>query len=96
MLELGSPADRIHSEAGLGAALLEPVLLCALGERAEAIATGAREGGLDAEVVVANDHEDAAAHVARNWRTGDTVLVKGSRGATMEKVVEAMKRLANQ
>jgi UDP-N-acetylmuramoyl-tripeptide--D-alanyl-D-alanine ligase len=94
MLELGAAADDLHVQAGLGAALLDPVLVCALGERAERVAAGAREGGLDREVIVAATHEQAADEVARVWRAGDTVLVKGSRGATMERVVEEMRRRA--
>ncbi|MFN2376803.1 MAG: UDP-N-acetylmuramoyl-tripeptide--D-alanyl-D-alanine ligase, partial [Candidatus Binatia bacterium] len=95
MLELGPRAAELHRDIGADAAAISPLLLCAYGSFAADLAAGAREAGLPAErVCVCALHEDAAAQVASVWRPGDAVLVKGSRGSAMEKVVEALRVLA--
>ncbi|HYB99627.1 MAG TPA: UDP-N-acetylmuramoyl-tripeptide--D-alanyl-D-alanine ligase [Candidatus Limnocylindrales bacterium] len=95
MLELGPRSQELHRQAGRDAAAIEPTLLCAFGRFAADIVDGARSAGLaDERACVCARHEDAAAAVAEAWRTGDAVLVKGSRGAAMEKVVEALRTLA--
>ncbi len=95
MLELGDAARELHGEAGAAVALVEPVLLCALGAYADDVCAGALEGGMSgSSMYCASDHDDAATAVARVWRRGDRVLVKGSRGAHMERVVEALGGLA--
>jgi UDP-N-acetylmuramoyl-tripeptide--D-alanyl-D-alanine ligase len=96
MLELGADAAMLHVRAGHAAALLGPILLCVLGEFSGELADGAREGGMEEGIVIASSHDEAAAAVARVWRAGDGVLVKGSRGAAMEKVVDALKGLATK
>lgn len=95
MLELGDRTDELHAEAGAAVALLDPVLLCALGDHAAHVCAGARDGGMSASSLhCASDYDDAAAAVAQVWRRGDRVLIKGSRGACMERVAEALGRLA--
>ncbi len=96
MLELGADAAELHRQAGHAAALLAPVLLCTLGEFADDVAAGAREGGMEEGVLVASSHDEAAAAVADVWRNGDGVLVKGSRGVSMERVVESLRGLATK
>ena len=97
MLELGPQAADLHRQAGRDAARIEPVLVCALGAHARQITEGALEAGLPEDRLFAVDaggHARIAAAVAGVWKAGDSVLVKGSRGARMELVVEEMKRLA--
>jgi UDP-N-acetylmuramoyl-tripeptide--D-alanyl-D-alanine ligase len=95
MLELGPRSAELHRRVGEQAAAIEPVLLCAYGSFAGDVAEGARKAGLDASrVKVCARHEDAAAEVARVWLPGDAVLVKGSRGSAMEKVVDALRAVA--
>jgi UDP-N-acetylmuramoyl-tripeptide--D-alanyl-D-alanine ligase len=92
MLELGDQAAELHRAAGRAAAALAPVLLCAVGDHAQDLALGASEGGLpQSSIVVAADHERIARAIAAVWRAGDTVLVKGSRGSQMERVVSALR-----
>ena len=95
MLELGPRAAALHRRVGEQAAAIAPVLLCAYGGFAADVAAGAAAAGLDASRIrVCARHEDAAAEVARVWLPGDAVLVKGSRGSAMEKVVDALRTLA--
>jgi UDP-N-acetylmuramoyl-tripeptide--D-alanyl-D-alanine ligase len=95
MRELGDQAASLHAEAGRRAAFLSPVLLCALGEHAPDLVAGARNAGLAADrTLVAGDHAAAARAVSAAWRTGDTVLIKGSRGSQMELVVEELRQVA--
>ena len=93
MLELGERSGELHEAAGRHVGGVRPVLLCALGAHARELCDGAVAGGLAREkAVVVDSHEAAADAVAAAWRTGDLVLVKGSRGAQMERVVEALRR----
>lgn len=97
MRELGPGAASLHEEIGRAVAAIDPALFCASGAFADAYADGARQAGLAASRVrVCARHEDAAAAVAEAWRAGDAVLVKGSRGAAMEHVVEALKARAEK
>ncbi len=89
--ELGITAEAAHREAGRLAAALGIDFLIALGARAQTIATGALDSGMDPEhVFVASDHADASERACGFLRERDTVLVKGSRSMRMERVVEAI------
>lgn len=95
MLELGADSAALHAEIGATAARIRPRLICAVGPFAEHYVRGAGSGGAAPDrVCAARTHAEAAEAVARAWREGDTVLVKGSRGARMEEVVVALRRLA--
>jgi UDP-N-acetylmuramoyl-tripeptide--D-alanyl-D-alanine ligase len=95
MLELGPRSAELHERVGRQAAAIDPLLVCAFGSFAKDVAAGAAAAGLDASRVrVCARHEDAAAEVARVWLPGDAVLVKGSRGSAMEKVVDALRATA--
>jgi UDP-N-acetylmuramoyl-tripeptide--D-alanyl-D-alanine ligase len=43
------------------------------------------------QVIVAEDHGDVARRLRRQLRRGDWLLVKGSRGMKMEKVLKELK-----
>ena len=95
MRELGPGSAALHEQIGAAVAAIAPVLFCASGAFAEAFAEGARNAGLARERVrVCARHEDAAEAVAAAWRAGDAILIKGSRGAAMEHVVEALRARA--
>lgn len=85
MRELGPESPRFHREAGERAAELgfSPVL--AVGEEAREIAAGARALGAEAEWVASA--EEAADWLAATAAQGDVVLVKGSRGVGLDRVV---------
>ena len=92
MLELGEVAEEAHREVGkLAAACVERLYV--MGEMAETVADGAREGGLPAgAVIVAGDHEEILADLLTAVNPGDFILVKGSRGMRMERVAEGIRR----
>jgi UDP-N-acetylmuramoyl-tripeptide--D-alanyl-D-alanine ligase len=91
MGELGSAAEVAHQEAGALAAALRLDGLYARGQFAETVTRAAVAGGLDpAHVHVAESHEQIAEALAREITPRDVVLVKGSRSARMERVVEAL------
>ena len=92
MLELGPHAERLHREIGEYAGLRFVDYLFARGDHAAATVEAACAAG----VPVAEHIEDHAAMVeavAAHASPGDVVLVKGSRGMRMEKVVESLKSL---
>jgi UDP-N-acetylmuramoyl-tripeptide--D-alanyl-D-alanine ligase len=67
-------------------------LLVTVGRGAAGIAAGAREAGLDpSRVVEARDREAALDILAGRLRHGDVVLVKASRGAELDLVVDALR-----
>lgn len=91
MLELGEAAADLHCQVGLNAAKCVDLLVL-LGERAEDTARGALLGGLPPQSVwVVNSHDEAAQLLGDLLRPGDRVLVKGSRGMTMEKICNALR-----
>jgi len=91
MGELGETAEAAHREVGRLAASLGIDFLVALGARAQTVASGAVDSGMDpTRVVVANDHADAAERACGFLGEHDTALVKGSRSMRMERVVEAI------
>lgn len=95
MLELGPRSAELHRTVGAKAAAAKPRLLLALGEHGAEIVSGAIAAGLSAEQArVVGDHRAAATAVAEIWRSGDAVLIKGSRGSAMEQVAEVLQGLA--
>ena len=92
MLELGGGAAKAHFEAGRLAGSEDLSLLILMGKNAPDAARGAVEAGMDERrVFVASNHEEAAGILADRLRQDDVVLVKGSRGMKMERVIEALK-----
>jgi UDP-N-acetylmuramoyl-tripeptide--D-alanyl-D-alanine ligase len=90
MLELGPDEERLHREIGAKAAAIVDGLL-AVGERGRWIAEAARTAGLG-RVDTAADVAEAAAAFDRAIPAGagDLVLVKGSRGVELDRLVDAL------
>lgn len=89
MRELGEASSRWHRWVGEQAAAAEPSLLVALGAHAADLLEGARSAGLSSNrCFLVSDHEEAARVVLQRLHPTQWVLVKGSRGMTMERVVE--------
>lgn len=87
MRELGSETDRGHREVGQEAAALEVDYLIGIGEMGAIIANAAKKAGLEKSRVVGSTSE--AAELLRDIaEPGDLVLIKGSRLARTEDVIE--------
>ena len=96
MLELGSHAPELHHEIGELAANSGVDLLVTVGELGKATAAGALEGGLaTGEVVHCEDVNEAMDEVPHLVREGDVVLIKGSRQAGLDRVVQHLIELSS-
>jgi len=91
MRELGAESERGHREVGETAATLGINRLITIGDTAELIAEGARAAGLN-EVSAARSTADAACLLGEVAEPGDLVLIKGSRAARTEEVIEQFAR----
>ncbi len=87
MGELGSESETGHREVGEAAAALQIDELIAVGTAGAAIARAAKKAGLEKSLAVGSASE-AAELLENTAAPGDLVLVKGSRTARMERVLE--------
>ena len=90
MRELGDESERGHREVGETAAALRVDHLIAIGDVAATIADAAKRAGLENSSTVASTAE-AAELLAELAAPGDLVLIKGSRLARTEQVIEAFR-----
>jgi UDP-N-acetylmuramoyl-tripeptide--D-alanyl-D-alanine ligase len=90
MRELGDESERGHREVGETAAALKVDHLIAIGNVAATIAEAAKRAGLQSSSTVASTGE-AAELLAQLATPGDLVLIKGSRLARTERVIEAFR-----
>ncbi|MAG29004.1 hypothetical protein CL632_02565 [bacterium] len=89
MLELGSLSEDEHRKIGRFALKAGIDVLITVGERARDIARGARKVGMSQDSIFEFDTtDDAGRFVQRRMEEGDIVLVKGSQGIRMERVVK--------
>jgi len=88
MLELGSFTEEAHRRAGEKAAQIAEILL-AVGERAIFLADEAKKQGMPKEKVFHFASAEEAGRLLQDLvKEGDVILVKGSQGIRMEKVVK--------
>ena len=87
MLELGDEAAAAHTEAGERAARLG-IAVVALGDERERVVAGARAAGGAAWAEL--DPGAAARRALDETSPGDWILIKGSRGMRLERVVAAL------
>jgi len=91
MRELGPDSPSLHFEVGKRVGAAKPSRLIVLGALGVELLRGAQAAGLDESLCFqAADHAEAADFLRRVAPRGAWILVKGSRGMTMEKVVQAM------
>ncbi len=96
MLELGAITEEAHREAGRAVVAAGADELVGVGRHTLFAVEGARAAGL-ADAHHATTFEDTVAHLLKRLTPDDTVLVKGSRGMRLERVVDALvARLARE
>jgi UDP-N-acetylmuramoyl-tripeptide--D-alanyl-D-alanine ligase len=89
MLELGTVAVEAHRAIGATAARLGVDLVITIGPLAKHIGEGAIDAGMPKDrVLAAGSQAEAAALLKKLSAPGDAVLIKGSRGMKMEKILE--------
>ena len=91
MSELGEESERGHREVGETAAAVGVDELIAVGATGAAMAQAAKKAGLSQSISVA-EPEEAAGLLGETAAPGDLILVKGSRSARMERVLEAFSK----
>ena len=88
MRELGEESRSFHVELGRQAAAVPNARLLATGPWAEAVAEGARLGGLSEDCrFICADIAVAADRLTAGAKPGDAVLLKASRGDALERVL---------
>ena len=86
MRELGSHAVQAHQAIGIRAAEVADILVCA-GEHGRIMADAASHSLSSDHIHTVQDAREAGAVVQQLIRAGDLILVKGSQGVRMERVV---------
>lgn len=96
MLELGDATDDAHRELGVVAAAANLDGLYLLGAHAALVEDAALAAGMARERVVrGTDHATLGEALASACRPGDLVLLKGSRGSAMERLLGAIAAAAD-
>lgn len=96
MLELGGQAPALHGKIGARAAQSGISRLYAVGEFADQVVSGARDEGMPAASTITGSRREIIADLIGWLQPGDWLLVKGSRGMAMEKIVEEVKAWAEK
>ncbi len=92
MLELGKYSRDAHRQVGERAAACADILIT-IGFRARAMAEAALDAGLKEESIRQYEKDDTARatdELLADVREGDVILVKGSQGMRMERIVRAL------
>ena len=92
MLELGKESGNLHKQIGAMVPEMNFDLLLAFGNDAKKYVEGAKSRGMK-NVFHFDSLEDVVCHLSQTVAEGDVVLVKGSRGMHMERVVDALLRM---
>lgn len=91
MLELGDYTDEAHYELGKQAAQAGVKLLVCVGNFRQETARGASENGLlNTQIVQLKNSDEAVEKISGLIQPNDLILIKGSQGARMEKVVKVL------
>jgi UDP-N-acetylmuramoyl-tripeptide--D-alanyl-D-alanine ligase len=91
MLELGDRSPELHEEVGVLVVQSGVQELITFGPLAQHIAQGAQGAGMSPASIHMTMHtEDTVALLRSLRRVGDVMLLKGSRGMAMERLVQAL------
>jgi UDP-N-acetylmuramoyl-tripeptide--D-alanyl-D-alanine ligase len=94
MLELGDQSEALHKQVGAWAAAANIDKLLVTGEFASAVAAGATNAKMKPADIFSGTRDEIIDALKQSLKSGDWVLIKGSRGARMETVVKALKNWA--
>lgn len=93
MLELGASSAELHRACGREAARSGAALIVGVQGEARSVLEGAREAGVEDErLKFASNSAEAGELIARTVRSGDVVLIKGSRGVKLEQVLASLRQ----
>ncbi|MBW2620222.1 MAG: UDP-N-acetylmuramoyl-L-alanyl-D-glutamate--2,6-diaminopimelate ligase [Deltaproteobacteria bacterium] len=90
MLELGEHAESMHRNIGRIAAGSDIAKLYVTGQFAQTVAMGAMDEDMDSRDIFTDTKEKILEDIKDRTGPGDWVLVKGSRGMTMETIVQGL------
>ncbi len=89
MLELGEISQKAHYEIGKKVAQSNSNFLIVVGSESQNIAKGARDGGFNSENILSFSNILGVEEFLNNRiKSGDLILVKGSQGMRMERIVK--------
>jgi UDP-N-acetylmuramoyl-tripeptide--D-alanyl-D-alanine ligase len=91
MLELGETGAQLHREAGQEIVRMGVGLVWGVRGLASELVAGARDAGMG-EARFFETTEEAAAALSEEVKAGDLLLVKGSRGVHMERIIELLRK----
>ncbi|HYA28973.1 MAG TPA: UDP-N-acetylmuramoyl-tripeptide--D-alanyl-D-alanine ligase [Acidobacteriota bacterium] len=92
MFELGRQSREEHQKLGEAAAKAKIHQLYLLGRHAGELRKSALRAGMGAEqIIIGKNHGDLAERLRQQTRRGDWLLVKGSRGMQMEKILNELR-----
>lgn len=94
MLELGPESEALHQELGACMLRFQVDAVWGIGARGECLAHAAEANGLAGAAFHAPTIEAAATEICEALGPGDAVLLKGSRGMEMEKLVDRFRKFA--
>jgi UDP-N-acetylmuramoyl-tripeptide--D-alanyl-D-alanine ligase len=94
MLELGSFSREAHRALGNLAARCSLSYLGVMGQYAAVVREGAIDGGMRSDqILVTQDPSEVAQWISRLLTGGEWILIKGSRGMQMERVIQALEAI---
>jgi UDP-N-acetylmuramoyl-tripeptide--D-alanyl-D-alanine ligase len=96
MLELGDQSRALHRAVGRAVGEAGIDRLYAAGRFAFEVAEGAKDGRMTEDRIFVGTKAEIVGQLQEELRTGDRILVKGSRGMAMEEVVDEIVRWATE
>jgi UDP-N-acetylmuramoyl-tripeptide--D-alanyl-D-alanine ligase len=94
MLELGEQAKFLHQKIGALAAASGIARIYATGNYAQAITAGACKTRMKPQETFAGTRDEILKDLKDQLKSGDWILIKGSRGMAMEKIITGLKMWA--
>jgi len=92
MLELGPESGELHRACGKEAAKIDAAQIVGVQGEARSLLDGAREAGVQEDrLQFVPDAVQAAEFLARTVKSGDVVLIKGSRGVKLEQALNLLR-----